>query len=272
MTTTTLTPMLAREVDPANELFDRLLASRDWSAERKYDGRRAMVVFAASLPTWLGRDGRPFALKSAHRLVAGVMNTTASPSLDGLVLDGELMADGRFVLFDVARMPDSMNVTTPLPWMHRRTMVESLTAPLRAAGVVPATLAWDLAEKRALWDDVVRNGYEGVVFKRIDGTYQPGVRSHAWLKAKCTATADLVVLSRDATSCRLGIQRDGRIVEACGAAVKAAHDVEIRPGVIVEVRYLYADDHLVQPRIERIRTDKGLDGVTDWADVRVVRR
>src|SRR4029079_16495802 len=51
--------------------------------------------------------------------------------------------------------------------------------------------ALDNAEK--LYAASLAAGFEGIVAKRKDSTYQPGKRSNAWLKIKATQTAELVV-------------------------------------------------------------------------------
>jgi bifunctional non-homologous end joining protein LigD len=46
---------------------------------------------------------------------------------------------------------------------------------------------------RELYDVAVGHGFEGVVAKRIDSTYQPGKRSRAWLKIKAAQSAEFVI-------------------------------------------------------------------------------
>ena len=51
--------------------------------------------------------------------------------------------------------------------------------------------ATDNAEK--LYAASLASGFEGIVAKRKDSTYQPGKRTNAWLKIKATQTAEFVV-------------------------------------------------------------------------------
>ncbi|HET7758041.1 MAG TPA: non-homologous end-joining DNA ligase, partial [Steroidobacteraceae bacterium] len=46
---------------------------------------------------------------------------------------------------------------------------------------------------RELYAASVSNGFEGVVAKRVDGTYQPGKRSRAWMKIKAGQSAEFVI-------------------------------------------------------------------------------
>ncbi|HYL03046.1 MAG TPA: non-homologous end-joining DNA ligase [Steroidobacteraceae bacterium] len=49
------------------------------------------------------------------------------------------------------------------------------------------------ADARGLYAACVGHGFEGVVAKRVDGTYQPGRRSRAWLKIKTAQSGEFVI-------------------------------------------------------------------------------
>jgi len=44
-----------------------------------------------------------------------------------------------------------------------------------------------------LMDTAAELGLEGVVAKRLDSTYQPGVRSRAWIKTPLNKTAEVLI-------------------------------------------------------------------------------
>jgi ATP-dependent DNA ligase len=258
--------MNAREIDSRDTVFCSLIEDEMWAAERKYDGRRLMIVVDDAKVKFVGRNGQTASAKSALRKRFAYFESTFSQVGDG-IFDGEMMSDGTFVLFDVPFLAG--HVDSDAPWHRRRLVVETVASAVNH--VQAAEVATTRTAKRELWKKVTENGFEGVVLKNKTSVYE-WKRSYSWRKAKVTATADLIVLSRDETSCRLGGLRDGVITEFCGAGVKQALNNAIDLGVIVEVRYLYGDNHLVQPRIVRVRSDKTVDDVTCWEDVRLVRR
>ncbi|MDQ3147134.1 MAG: non-homologous end-joining DNA ligase [Actinomycetota bacterium] len=186
----------------------------DWSFELKWDGIRAVALW----------DGARLRLET--RNLRDV--TVAYPELTSMgaafgrravVLDGEVVAlDDRGVP-DFGRLQERMHVadphtaarraeTTPavyfafdllhledrstldLPWTERRRLLDDLavrgpswaTPPAFPAGEGDATLA--VARDR---------GLEGVVAKRLDSVYRPGVRSKAWVKTKLLAREEFVI-------------------------------------------------------------------------------
>ena len=60
---------------------------------------------------------------------------------------------------------------------------------------MPRTVTRDPEQARALFDDVVAAGHEGVVVKSLDAPYDAGRRGAAWVKVKPRHTLDLVVLA-----------------------------------------------------------------------------
>lgn len=267
--------MLDHDLDPSDPLFSKLMADPRWVAERKYDGRRAVLVCKDGAMTWSGRNGQPFALKStgSQAKIARVLSVYAD-QLDGVRLDCELMRDGPLVVFDCTMLPRHLQETSLLEdpsWARRSTLVRAIVGSINHPWITAPELAMTATAKLELWERTNAMGYEGIMLKRSDSPYVHG-RSRHWYKVKVTSTADLVVLERDETSCRLGTFRNGKLVEVCGAGVKAAMNDQVKVGTVVEIRYLYAQDHLVQPRMERVRDDKTIEDLTPWSDMRKVRR
>ncbi|MGB3828026.1 MAG: DNA ligase [Ornithinimicrobium sp.] len=104
-----------------------------------------------------------------------------------------------FVVFDLLRL-DGLTVTG-LPLRHRRAALEAVwnEGPGRA-------LSQTYADGQVLFAATARQGLEGVVSKRLDSVYLPGVRSHDWLKFPHRATRSYVVggWRRETGSQRLG--------------------------------------------------------------------
>ena len=188
-----------------------LPAGAGWAAEVKWDGIR--------LVTAVGRGGTRCWTRSA-REVSGTWPEVARAAVRGLagrtaVLDGEIVAlgpDGRpsFELLqrrmglsapaDVARavrdVPAVLMVfdvlaldardTTDRPWAERRSLLESLDlTPWQVPAAHP--------DPAPLFAFTGQQGLEGVVAKRRDSPYRPGVRSPAWVKVKHVATQEVVV-------------------------------------------------------------------------------
>jgi bifunctional non-homologous end joining protein LigD len=202
-----LAPMLAAPgVPPRARLAE-------WAVEMKWDGVRALAVVSGAGLRLVSRTGKD--ITATYPEVAGLATAVASADA---VLDGEVVAfaDGR---------PDFEALQ---PRMH----VASPEAALRLAELIPVTyLAFDVlyhdgvpltarpyAERRKILEAIMRNGpgwqcppafggtdldavraasvangLEGVVAKRLDSVYEPGVRSADWLKLKNVLRQEVVV-------------------------------------------------------------------------------
>ena len=88
------------------------------------------------------------------------------------------------------------------PWSERR---RALAGICPAELLVDAVETGDPAEAQRFVDRTLQAGHEGVVVKAADGTYEAGLRGHAWIKVKPALTLDLVVLAVERGSgCRAG--------------------------------------------------------------------
>jgi DNA ligase-1 len=63
------------------------------------------------------------------------------------------------------------------------------------AGRIPRALAADAHTARAVLDDALARGHEGVIVKSLEAPYAAGRRGAGWLKVKPRHTLDLVVLA-----------------------------------------------------------------------------
>jgi bifunctional non-homologous end joining protein LigD len=166
-----------------------------WAFEPKWDGFRAIVH----------RDGRRLRVMSrrgtdlAGRLpelapLAGVL--PARTTLDGELVvfdsDGRVDFDGMrrrgfgqaspgrlvFVAFDMLRAAGAD--VMPRPWADRRLLLVDLALDGPAWCTTPAYPG----EGRSLLEATRAHGIEGVIAKRLDSPYRPGVRTTAWIKTK----------------------------------------------------------------------------------------
>ncbi|MEU6649616.1 ATP-dependent DNA ligase [Streptomyces sp. NPDC046900] len=186
----------------------------EWAYETKQDGQRVVV--------YLPGDG-----SVELRARSGEIITGAYPELRPLggalgatpaVLDGEVVApdeQGRgdfqrlqsrmglahspalaarraartpvhLVLFDVVFLRHDL---TTLPYARRRSELEAL-ALAGPHWSTPGALVGHGAQAMAAIRD---NGLEGLVCKRLDSVYEPGVRSHSWIKIRNVEAVDVIV-------------------------------------------------------------------------------
>jgi bifunctional non-homologous end joining protein LigD len=171
----------------------------DWSHEVKWDGVRMLADVVA------GADRARLTTRNGNDA------TIAWPDVHLPPMEGrDLLVDGEIIGINDAGVPDFAVI-------QERMHVRSAATAARLAKAVPATfMVFDvmrldgrdltslpLAERRAVlegldlggwqvpptYDDGVMlreatlaQGLEGIVSKRLSSTYQPGVRSKAWLK------------------------------------------------------------------------------------------
>ncbi len=183
-------------------------ADADWGFEIKWDGVRVVMRF----------DGEAVGLHSR----AGNDVTTKYPELGAFHAARPLILDGEVVAFDEAgrpsfeRLQSRMNLAVglasvppprlvpivyvvfdvlydgvpvlDLPWRRRRALLESMEmpAPFVRTDVVDR-------DPSALWELVKERGIEGIVAKRHDSQYRPGVRSPHWRKITAFRHARAVV-------------------------------------------------------------------------------
>lgn len=186
-----------------------------WAYETKQDGQRVVV--------YLPGDGSVLL-----RARSGEDITAAYPELRPLgpafgptpaVLDGEILAvdaQGRasfqllqsrmglahaparaarraaevpvhLVLFDLMQLEDHSLIR--LPYARRRVLLEDLGLA-GPSWSTPAALVGHGAEALAATRE---HGLEGLVCKRLDSVYEPGVRSRAWIKIRNMRTEDVLV-------------------------------------------------------------------------------
>jgi bifunctional non-homologous end joining protein LigD len=303
MPTAPLSPMLA--------VTGELPLGPGWGYEFKWDGVRGLADV---------RDGvLELYARSGNRI------TTAYPELAPLaghlpdaLLDGEVVAlgDGGVPSFTAlaermhvrdraraARLAASMPVTylifdllrlagadlTGWPYRRRRAELErlSLAGPRWA---VPPFFTDGPATYRAAGE----HGLEGVVAKRLDSRYRPGLRTPDWVKIKLEVTADFVVggwrpgarrigglllgvpgprgalIYRGRVGGGIGVATERKLLAALEPLRSAAPPfadalpredargaIWVRPELVVEVKYgqRTPDGRLRFPRLLRLRPD-----------------
>jgi bifunctional non-homologous end joining protein LigD len=191
--------------------FDPMLATSGrlpaddgrWAYEPKWDGFRAIVQVNGRVVVW-SRRGTD--LTDRFPEVAGLAAAVpADTVLDGelVVLDdagrpdfeairrrgllGRVEGAATFVAFDLLRL-GGRDVLVER-FRNRRAMLERL----ELSGPGWCTTPSHQDDGAALFDATREQGFEGVVAKRLDSPYRPGVRTKLWIKAKHWVTGPFVI-------------------------------------------------------------------------------
>ncbi len=246
-------PMLAEEVDqgrlPTYAADDKVVF------QQKLDGHRVMLHVSDGKVSVIGRGGQD----SQHSPLFARDSHSSVTKLGDVVLDGELIGQTLW-LFD---MPFCRGIVAEAStYGDRMTALERLFEawnPDPAAYRLLRT-ARTMEEKAELARDCLKDGMEGVMIKRLDAPYKAGKRVSTVMKAKFVKECDVVVTAVGVggkDNYELGVYRDGELVNVgrCSAIGKA----QVGVGAVIECRYLYfaVEDRLYQPRMMKVRTDKG---------------
>jgi bifunctional non-homologous end joining protein LigD len=191
---------------------------RDWTFEPKYDGVRVLAHVNARAVRLMTRNLKDKSVQFPE--VVEALRARFATSRSPFILDGEIVAidkkdPARFqqlqsrlhvkdageierhvrdapaalIAFDILR--DGEHVLLREPWSTRREHLEA-----RLHGTLPPALR--LGDTRRGGGRVVlararRNGWEGIIAKRTESIYTPGVRSPEWLKLKVEFRQEFVV-------------------------------------------------------------------------------
>jgi bifunctional non-homologous end joining protein LigD len=189
-----------------------------WAFEPKYDGIRVLAFATAKTVKLMTRNGKDKAKQFPE--VADALRRLASRSRRPYVLDGEIVAlggsgparfqqlqsrmhvkDSKAIAEHVEQQPaaliafdllvDGTDGLVHEPWSTRRARLEKRlrahrSPQLQLSEVERGSGAKMLEQARA-------TGWEGIIAKRVDSVYLPGVRSDAWLKLKVELRQEFVV-------------------------------------------------------------------------------
>lgn len=190
-------------------LSDRRDFPSGWVFERKLDGIRVLAVREAGRVTLRSRSGRRL-----DATYPEIVEALAQQDCADFTIDGEIVAyaHGRT---DFARLQQRMGLTRPADVAAsdvavtyyafdllrldgvdvRRLPLRTRKALLRRTMTFAAPLRFTAHRNEggsALLEDACRRGWEGLIAKRADSTYQAR-RSGDWLKLKCARGQEFVV-------------------------------------------------------------------------------
>lgn len=186
-----------------------------WAYETKQDGQRAVVYLAGDGTVRLrARSGEDITAAYPELRPLGTALGATAAVLDGevLALDAGGRADfqllqSRMGLVQAPRKAARMAASVPvhlvlfdvmhlggvpllrLPYAERRARLDALGLQ----GPYWSTPGALVGHGREALEATRAHGLEGLVCKRLDSVYEPGVRSRAWIKIRNMRTADVLV-------------------------------------------------------------------------------
>ncbi|WP_348273414.1 hypothetical protein [Halopseudomonas sp. SMJS2] len=183
-------------------------------------------------------------------------------SLFPLTVDGELVGDHYFI-FDVRTVRGECIEGNA--YAHRLLEMDSIAEILVANGAAHVSVvktAYTRDEKQAFFDQMVAEGREGVVAKKVSGKYEPGQKTKGGTQFKFKFIKDVtcIVLSQHKTKSSISLG----LLDAQGAMVGVGNctipqNVAMpSPGDRVDISYLYAYEggSLYQPVYRTVRNDE----------------
>jgi bifunctional non-homologous end joining protein LigD len=189
-----------------------------WTFEPKYDGIRVLAFTTATDVKLITRNGKDKAAQFPE--VVAALKKLASQTKRAFLLDGEIVAliDGKPARFQELqnrmhvkepRMIERLSTSSPAaialfdilvdgddalitkPWTERRVRLLKLVGK-RTAPHLWVTESIEGDGKKML-ERARRQGWEGIIAKRMDSTYEPGKRPRSWLKLKIEFREEFVV-------------------------------------------------------------------------------
>jgi bifunctional non-homologous end joining protein LigD len=208
----------ATSLEPMYASVGTEIPGEGWTFEPKYDGIRVLAYATSDDVKLITRNNKDKA-KQFPEIVAALKKLAARAKCS-LVVDGEIVAldngtPARFqelqsrihvkeeqvierhsasspaalILFDI--LMDNDEVLMREPWSERRARLlkrvgKSVSDQLRLTDSVEG-------DGKKMLEKARREGWEGVIAKRIDSRYEPGSRSRNWLKLKIELRQEFVV-------------------------------------------------------------------------------
>jgi len=208
----------ATSLEPMYASVGSEIPGEGWTFEPKYDGIRVLAYATSDDVKLVTRNNKDKA-KQFPEIVAALKKLAARAKCS-LVVDGEIVAlrdgtparfqdlqsrmhvkeehvierhssasPGALILFDI--LMDGDEILMREPWSERRARLlkrvgKSVSDQLRVTNSVEG-------DGKKMLEKARREGWEGVIAKRVDTRYEPGNRSRNWLKLKIEFRQEFVV-------------------------------------------------------------------------------
>jgi DNA ligase-1 len=239
-------PMLADAVTDLGKLHP----NKVWAVEPKLDGIRcfAFVDPQHKAVTFQSRNGQP--LPSLGKLTPILLQLAESVGKQ-LILDCEATAGAdffsgvgkltqkaeatdlaRLTVFDVpfvegwgssSEVPHSLRRECLETMFERAALTSEEEAKVSLVPVIDILTSQEVAtQAEELLDDALRSGWEGLMLKDVDATYQSGRRCKAWIKLKPKLTFDCRVIGFKPGQGRLDGAAGALLVSHQGKSVAVA--------------------------------------------------
>ncbi len=245
-----IVPMLAETVKGIPKNID------DLCVEQKFDGKRLLAHVVDREVTGYNRKGNQTTVPVS---VAAAFDNKGFA--DEWLFDGEIMANGQYVIFDVLMAKG--NDLIPRPQGYRRELLEMVGEKINNSNIIiPPIRKGRFIE--SFVQECLDHKAEGVIFKDVTAPYRPGKRSRNFLKYKFTKSIDVVVIETfrkgkdQAVTVGLYRETDAIPIEVGGCKLPEHMVGLVEEGDVLEIEYLYGtvDHHLYQPVFLRLRDDK----------------
>jgi bifunctional non-homologous end joining protein LigD len=209
---------IAKSLEPMYASVGQSVPGEGWTFEPKYDGVRVLAFATPGDVRLITRNGKDKAEQFPE--IVDALSELSAKKKKAFVLDGEIVAlidgePGRFqelqsrmhvkeshliarhrsaspaalILFDILAADDEVLLREP--WSKRRARLlkeigKSVNDQIRITESIEGNGEKMLQLAR-------KQGWEGIIAKKIDSTYEPGHRSRSWLKLKIEFRQEFVV-------------------------------------------------------------------------------
>lgn len=209
---------LAKQLDPMYVSIGTAVPREGWTFEPKYDGVRVLAYVSVDGATLITRNGKDKSEQFPE--IVEALTRIAAKTKRPLVVDGEIVAltdgePGRFqelqsrlhvkeshliaryraatpaalILFDILLAGNDVLIREP--WSERRErLVKEIGKSVSTVIRITESIEGNGDRMLAL---AKKQGWEGIIAKRIDSIYEPGHRSRAWIKLKIEFRQEFVV-------------------------------------------------------------------------------
>jgi len=190
-------PMLAKLT---SEVKDNV----DWLYETKYDGYRAITKIRNDSVEMISRNGNSFN-KQYSPLIKELEEIK-----DDVVLDGEVVIENKkgigefqllqnysrtkqgvlkYYVFDILFL--NGHSLQDMTLRHRKELLEVFFQKYKFKNIIQSPVT--VGKGKELFKKLSSKGYEGIIAKDMESTYQPGRRSGSWLKVKSVMMQEVVI-------------------------------------------------------------------------------